>query len=79
MGNFEKCKWAKQCGHELCIPELCAEFAEKRMTNSDRLRAMSDEELAEFLSYGCPCPTENCRPSCVNCIGNWLKQPAEVE
>lgn len=49
------------------------------MTNADRIRSMTDEELAEFLSYGCPCPTENCRPSCVYCIGNWLKQPAEVE
>ena len=61
-------------------PELlrdCEHFWER--TNADRIRAMSDEELAEFLSYGCPCPTENCRPSCVNCIGNWLKQPAEVE
>lgn len=48
-------------------------------TNGDVIRTMSDEKLAEFLSYACPCPTENCRPSCVNCIGNWLKQPAEVE
>jgi hypothetical protein len=50
MANFENCKWAKQCGHDLCLPEICTEFKEKRMTNSDRLRAMSDRELASFLA-----------------------------
>lgn len=29
--------------------EKCKDFEEKKQTNADRIRAMSDEELAEFL------------------------------
>ena len=52
-------------------------------TNADRIRAMSDEELAKFLddnnSHGCVCPTKDCRATCKQCIEEWLKQPAEGE
>ena len=49
-------------------------------TNADRIRAMSDEELASLLNAaGCPCPEKNCRPSCKACISEWLKQPAKGE
>ena len=56
---------------------------QKPQTNADRIRAMSDEELAEFL--------ELTHPSMVIRLGgkfierakedikNWLKQPAEDE
>lgn len=52
------------------------------MTNADRIRAMSDEELARFLddnhnSHGCVCPARDCRPTCRQCIEEWLQQPAE--
>ena len=30
--------------------EKCKDFEEKKQTNADRIRAMSDEELAEFLA-----------------------------
>ena len=63
---------------------------EIQMTNADRIRAMSDEELATFISeiadecerntecnqhcYGCD--IEYCvRESCLN----WLHQPAEED
>lgn len=39
-------------------------------TNADRIRAMSDEELAEYLVYHNPYHTES------NCL-KWLQQPAE--
>lgn len=49
-------------------------------TNADRIRAMTDEKLAEFMNrYDCP-PTRQgsicLRPSerCDNCWLNWLKQ-----
>ena len=29
--------------------EMCKDFEPKRPTNADRIRSMSDEELAEFL------------------------------
>ena len=52
-------------------------------TNADRIRAMSDEELAEFLSddeRACPPKCNNCRKhisECGGCWLEWLKQPAE--
>lgn len=51
----------------------------KPMTNGDRIRAMSDEELAEFNNF-CPHIDEECTmKGCNACILDWLKQPAEVE
>ena len=54
------------------------------MTNADRIRAMSDEELAEFLGEYRFC--DICEEGCDACsyhgdcdkrIMEWLKQPAE--
>ena len=58
-------------------------------TNADRIRAMSDEELAEFLCDFRGCDTDE--NTCIGCKGEqycraghagtteWLKQPAEEE
>lgn len=54
------------------------------MTNADRIRAMSDEELAEVLGElvhcgGCPM-RGNCKADdlpCDNVLLEWLKQPVE--
>jgi hypothetical protein len=59
----------------------------KQKTNADRIRAMSDEELARFIpdwSYtnACKCdeqPYVDCNNECEKCVLEWLKQPAEVE
>ena len=49
-------------------------------THADRIRAMSDEELAEFISNcGCPNHSMDCMKSCKDCTLKWLKQPAEVD
>ena len=54
------------------------------MTNADRIRAMTDEELCEFLSQYKFC--DICEEGCENCsyngdcerrLADWLKQPAE--
>ena len=58
------------------------------MTNADRIRAMSDEELAEFLNgveeYGissqyidvpCDCCCE--KTACDKCWKEWLQSKAE--
>ena len=48
------------------------------ITNADRIRAMSDEELA--LQFGANCPKENrraCDRVCSKCWLEWLRQPAE--
>lgn len=65
----------------------CRHFREK--TNADRIRAMTDEELAHWLnSCGCICETCSHSANCVDpynlsrCVGGvleWLKQPAEGE
>lgn len=59
---------------------------EKVVTNGDNLRAMSNEQLAEWLclAYGCTgnCPgIELCVAGDGKCNGikKWLNQPAEVE
>lgn len=53
------------------------------ITNADRIRAMSDEELLEVLDYELGCPaTGNCEKmnrDCYACWLDWLKQPSEVE
>ena len=56
----------------------------KPMTNADRIRAMTDEELCDFLSQYKFC--DICEEGCDNCtyhgdcdkrLLDWLKQPAE--
>ena len=49
-------------------------------TNADRIRAMSDEELADFITNcGCPDHARDCRGSCTDCVLKWIKQPVEGE
>ena len=57
-------------------------------TNADRIRAMSDDELAEGLCsyverFVCRAKrerNEGCSEyGCKDCVLEWLKQPAEVE
>lgn len=50
----------------------------KPMTNADRIRAMTNEELADLLAYGCISPVRSCRQSCRDCILDWLREMAEV-
>lgn len=59
----------------------------KKQTNADRIRAMSDEELAEFLEQivsgnrnviGINCGNSKCESwKCTECIGKWLQSEAE--
>lgn len=63
----------------------------KPLTNGDRLRAMSNEELAEIFYDGEVCPTaiplnspcRNGKPvtakTCKKCCLDWLNSPAESE
>lgn len=73
--NNRPCIYSKEC----CEPE------EKKMTNADRIRSMTDEELAEFIGSTnstipcgtCPVELANDENGCVECILKWLQ--AEVE
>ena len=52
---------------------------EGRMTNGDKIRAMTDEELAMILEP--TCPSRVCRDDpphdCYKCWLDWLKEDAE--
>ena len=52
MNKFKECN---QCPHEFNDKnsEPCKDCVPKKKTNADRIRSMSDEELAEFLSVRC--------------------------
>lgn len=50
------------------------------ITNADRIRSMSDKELAEFFHKRPICPKpKQCEYDCSICWLEWLKQPAEGE
>ena len=50
----------------------------KVQTNADRIRSMTDEELANFVHEGCPHIEEECTmKGCVKCILEWLQKPQE--
>lgn len=48
----------------------------KPMTNADRIRAMTDEELAKILNGGCH-QGAKCNENCVLCWLEWLRSPVE--
>lgn len=53
------------------------------MTNADRIRSMTDEELAEFIATPCVCDVDSTidgyrecgNKSCIKHLINWLKMP----
>ncbi len=49
------------------------------MTNADKIRAMTDEEMTKFfvdLPDACP-PNKRCFGNCSDCWLDWLKQEVE--
>ena len=63
------------------LTNMATPVTEYRMTNADRIRAMSDEKLVEALDYELGCPaTGNCEKmnrDCKACWLDWLQSPAE--
>lgn len=52
------------------------------MTNAQKIRSMSDEELADVVAngVGCVLKAPHCMDvDCTPCILKWLQQPAEGE
>lgn len=90
-----KCKydgtgvWEGRCmgirGVEPCVGhDRCKMFKPDYTTNADRIRAMSDEALAELLLDGCRGPTCSDQShndygsvDCFKCRMDWLKQPVK--
>lgn len=87
----EKCATCKQsckadgwvvCAN--CIHDSSRKDRYEPLTNGDRIRNMTDEELAKFLSTGtfiCEGLKDICEnmPGCEECRLTWLKAPAESE
>lgn len=71
-----KCrKFSDDTAISYCVMGPCPE---QKLSNADRIRSMSDEELA--LQFGANCPKENrraCDRVCSKCWLEWLQQPAE--
>lgn len=67
-----------------CVMGPCPE---QKLSNADRIRSMSDEELAKYLSNPCDCAVDPERDGyrecgndlCVKYLLEWLQQPAEEE
>ena len=64
--------------------DKCKNFKPDYKTNADHIRAMSDEELANFLApsftcYACPsrilCDSDTTGRTCSEIFAKWLKQP----
>ena len=84
---------ASQCPNHETVKEsgayLCGVLDERKrkQTNADRIRAMSDEELAKWIDWlfgrceWCDTDkmaTDDCNDvECTSCILEWLQQPVE--
>jgi hypothetical protein len=52
-------------------------YRKKQQTNADRIRAMTDEELAKMVVCPHAGNWDLCKDDCKKCRLEWLKQPAE--
>lgn len=63
---------------------FCDKYTHPPITNADRIRSMSDEELCSFMSSFNVCDTrstQECKfmflADCQQCLMEWLQHPAE--
>ena len=49
----------------------------KPKTNGDRIRAMTDDEMAKIINRGCPPGEAKCNDRCALCWLKWLRSPVE--
>ena len=91
--SCEKCKYNSKAETEYpcnrCVHNATDKF--EPITNADKIRSMSDEELAEFINFGSPDCSRHCadfKPGCsFSCNHNhgndvilkWLQSEAEME
>lgn len=86
-----KCRYKESCGHEFCPEDECPEYDAAVETNADRIRAMSDEELAEWIrdmpiepccycdpqrAFGALCGVDS---ACRDGILAWLHKPVQED
>lgn len=78
--------YAHDCQLRLAVTEEACTVAAKVLrgpdvrTNADRIRAMSDEELARQFGAQCPKKVKRvCDKRCHLCWLEWLQQPVEED
>lgn len=77
----DNCKKRDDCASGSGLVWPCGAYVPKVVTNADRIRAMTDEELVNVV----PCPLGfsmfRCTLNipCGYCKKKWLQQPAEGE
>ena len=82
--GFDECKITGRTVDFAVDDGVCIDFDEcKPQTNADKIRSMTDEELAKFVDGKRVCPpTGECPPvcggDCVDCWLEWFQQPAET-
>ena len=86
-GKCEKCTNKNYCVWSNAEIENCMNNDYQNFsptTNADRIRAMTDEELADMFGEHSKrrdcCPnygSYDCRATCEECWLNWLKSPVE--
>ena len=80
----DNCKKERCNDRWKCHIISCPSYTEKKkQTNADRIRAMTDEELAKLMNYvDCSCcPVgDNCKIiACEKQLLEWLQQPAKED
>lgn len=76
----ETCKKYDDCSTGSGLIWPCGAYVAKILTNEERIRAMTIEELVEVIECpyhgNCPQPLP---ATCGDCVLDWLRQPAEEE
>lgn len=81
MEICKRCKYESTCS-TASESDFCLNYEPRPLTNADRIRAMTDEELAALFyrqrttDHTCPPGGRNCQHSCEKCWLDWLKQEA---
>ena len=83
MSRCDSCRYQNDFEFHAChICHMEKDMYKPKKTNADRIRAMSDKELGEWVAKSfihCPHYGEYDYPcdSCAECWTEWLKQEAE--
>jgi hypothetical protein len=82
--DFEFLRGLANCEDKEQMARYIEEHQPKPMTNADRIRAMTDEELVVFINTFNICDNRtnfeckfNYGADCSECVLDWLRQPVE--